>query len=38
MEMGFAPALTNESWRPRPAAEPKSGPVVMLTESKSMSG
>jgi hypothetical protein len=37
MEMGFAPALTNESWRLRPVAEPKSGPVVMSTSSKSKS-
>lgn len=36
MEMGFAPALTNESWRLRPVAEPKSGPVVILASSMSI--
>jgi hypothetical protein len=35
MEMGFAPELTKESWRPRPAAAASSeGPVVI---SKSLS-
>lgn len=29
MEMGFAPALTKESLRARPAAESKKGPVVI---------
>jgi hypothetical protein len=37
MEMGFAPALTNESCRLRPVAEPKSGPVVMSTSASRIS-
>lgn len=33
MEMGFAPALTKESLRARPAAESRKGPVVISTVS-----